>query len=82
MRPHMHKAKAVLASDGIWEVVGQKDLPSLVLDGAPWPIRADTAKLQSAAFEGWASLTGGGYRDDVTSMVIPLGCEAALAVDS
>ncbi|CAE7763123.1 unnamed protein product, partial [Symbiodinium microadriaticum] len=70
------QAKAVLASDGIWEVVGLKDLPSLVLDGA------DTAKLQSAAFEGWASLTGGGYRDDVTSMVIPLGCEAALAVDS
>ncbi|CAE7584072.1 unnamed protein product [Symbiodinium sp. CCMP2592] len=62
------QAKAVLASDGIWEVVGQKDLPSLVLDGA------DTAKLQSAAFEGWASLTGGGYRDDVTSIVIPLGC--------
>ena len=53
-------------------MVGQKDLPSLVQD-ASWPQsgagsfgsitfsgtpEADTAKLQTAAFEGWAALTG------------------------
>ncbi|CAE7308569.1 unnamed protein product [Symbiodinium natans] len=62
----MGQAAIVLASDGVWEVVQDHEVPALVCESF------DTAKLQSEALTRWASLTGGQYRDDVTSIVVPL----------
>ena len=61
----------ILASDGVWDHVSSQEAVDIAAAHFDNPRRASEI-ISAKASEGWKRAMNGGYRDDITTVVVPL----------